>query len=1464
MTLGVSSWVLAITPAAGVTALVNTAGKSLNTGTLTIGSLGSSGTVQLASAVVCGNISHVSGTLDTAGFSLTGTSFSSITASSGWTRVLSFGASTITLSGSYQVTEGTGITVNPGTSLINLTSASATYYSDMSAYNVYMSSISIGTRNIGSMTAGKYPSFNNLTLNYRTGYYLVNVNTDMTVNGLLTLGDSGSAINRTRLCSNTPNTQRTITVGTFSAGNWDFLDIVISGAGAPYSGTRLGNCGNNSGITFTTAKTVYRVGTNTTWLGSSSWALTSGGAGSNNNYPLPQDTIIFDNVFTASSLGFSSSYTVGTLDCTARTNALTISTGSNYLDLVGSFTGSSAITFTSTSAGIRAIGNSAQTFNQNSAAIGGVRFDVTKTPGSVITLGSNFLHSGTTGFILNSGTVDLGGYSLSCWRFSSSNSNTRAIQFNSGSITLTANTSQSIWDMTTSTGFTCTGTPNVYSVGPVSSLQTLQFIAGSGAGAGRVNVIVTGGAAGGFNISGNIQDLDFYYGGSGTFSGSLAASISIYGNLTLNTSMTWSTSANTAAFVGADATTKTINTNGRTIAAPISFSNTNGGGWQLLGALVCSSSTTMSSGSLDLNGFNYTGTSFALQNSPTLTFNGATISLTGTSTAWNCTGTPTVVAGTGTATVSLTNASSKIFAGNSQAYPITLNQGGTGGLTVSGSNTFNNITNTAVGSVYFVGGTTNEFLTGFNLNGTSTAARLTLSSSNSTPAILKKSTTWYMGAGSLDLGNNTNLVFTAGGGIDFLSVSYITGSTGGSTYSSDIAETATGSDSIAATQTFEVSLTDTATGTDSIAAAVTTAYNATVAESATGSDSVSATVTFASVIVETATGTDSISASFSFSSSITESATGTDSIAAGAAYSRAIAETATGTELVYAAASFRSAVAETATGTDTVAGSLAYSRTITETATGTDSVSARAAFVVSLSETSTGTDSISASLAYSRSITETATGTDSVAAAATFVVSLSESATGTDAVTPDLQIARSVSESAIGSDAVSGGLLISVDVSESGTGADTVVAELLIDRAIIESATGSDATTAGLTYEVSTSDTATGADEVSAVANFAGVVDETATGADEITAITLIYRSVDEAATGSDAVDVAVTSDAAVDESATGTDEVAPTLDLAAAVDEAATGADEVAAVLELYADVADTATGTDDVSVTLTLPADVTESAAGADEVAVTLTLPGTIAEAAAGADTVSVVLGAVGLVDEQASGADSADAALDAVVAVSETASGADTLAVTLTLPVAVAETGAVSDASLAALDAVASVTEAASGADVVSVTVAAYPAIAETAGITDLISAGLLYLSSVDEAATGADVVEPALFLSASVVEAGTGTDSVVAALLLDASVIEAAAVADLVVAGNVIYVTLSELATLSDVVACNYLWNPIDDTQTPNWAQLNDVQTAGWQQVNDTQTPSWQNIGNSTSAGWQGINDTNNPDWQDIQT
>ena len=257
----------------------------------------------------------------------------------------------------------------------------------------------------------------------------------------------------------------------------------------------------------------------------------------------------------------------------------------------------------------------------------------------------------------------------------------------------------------------------------------------------------------------------------------------IYGNWINGTGVTL-TGTGTLTFAGRGS--QTITSAGKAFTQPVVV-NSPSGSVTLQDAFTTSVSTAgalqVAYGTFDANGYSVTLSGAAstvatsVSTTRTIAIGSGTWTLAGSGNVWNAS-IPTGLTVTGTGTISLTSASAKSFIGGGiQTYP-TINQGGTGALTITGSNKFANITNTAIGSVLFTGGTTNEF-TAFNLNGTSTAARLTLGSTNTTQAILKKPSTWYMGAGSLDNGNNTGLNFSVGGGIDYLAVSYINGQTTG-------------------------------------------------------------------------------------------------------------------------------------------------------------------------------------------------------------------------------------------------------------------------------------------------------------------------------------------------------------------------------------------------------------------------------------------------------------------------------------------------------------------------------------------------------------------------------------------------------------------------------------------------------------------------------------------------------------
>jgi hypothetical protein len=126
----------------------------------------------------------------------------------------------------------------------------------------------------------------------------------------------------------------------------------------------------------------------------------------------------------------------------------------------------------------------------------------------------------------------------------------------------------------------------------------------------------------------------------------------------------------------------------------------------------------------------------------------------------------------------MTSASAKTFAGGGKTWGA-LNQGGAGALTITGSNTFSEIKNTAAPcSVLFTAGTTSTVTT-FSLTGSAgnlvtvgsvTAATHTLSKSGGTvsvdylsisQSIATGGAAWYAGANSTNGGSNTGWIFSA-------------------------------------------------------------------------------------------------------------------------------------------------------------------------------------------------------------------------------------------------------------------------------------------------------------------------------------------------------------------------------------------------------------------------------------------------------------------------------------------------------------------------------------------------------------------------------------------------------------------------------------------------------------------------------------------------------------------------------
>jgi hypothetical protein len=426
------------------TGTLTTAGKTFSGVTVN----GSGITVTLGGALNIGarTLIVTAGTFDTDGYNVTAGSFSS---SNSNTRTISLNASTVTLSSTAGITfaNSTNLTFNAGTSQINISNANPELSGGgQTFYNVSFTNTSAGTRGIlGSNT------FNNLTLAASNANQVaLALRADQTVNGTFTCAGNSYAA-RKFVRSNIIGTTRTITAAAVSANDCDFRDITIAGAAAPISPTRASDCGGNSGITFPAAKSAFRVGTNTTWAGSNSWALTSGGSGSNDNFPLAQDTAVVDeNTALTGTLG-SGVYNIGTLDCSTRTTGITI----NHVNLItryGDYILGSGVTVTGTTTQTFS-GRGTQTFTSAGKTI--TFLIAVDTPTGAFELGDAFESSNS--LTLTQGTFDAKNYNLICLGFRSSNQNTRTITMGSGLWTLSGagtTIATRVWDISTSTNLT--------------------------------------------------------------------------------------------------------------------------------------------------------------------------------------------------------------------------------------------------------------------------------------------------------------------------------------------------------------------------------------------------------------------------------------------------------------------------------------------------------------------------------------------------------------------------------------------------------------------------------------------------------------------------------------------------------------------------------------------------------------------------------------------------------------------------------------------------------------------------------------------------------------------------------------------------------------------------------------------------------------------------------------------------
>jgi hypothetical protein len=354
--------------------------------------------------------------------------------------------------------------------------------------------------------------------------------------------------------------------------------------------------------------------------------------------------------------------------------------------------------------------------------------------------------------------------------FSSTGAGIRAIAFGSasaGNINLTHTTAATVvLNMAALGGFSYTG-PGGFTVANMSNTRTFSVGSTSGGSATIAPSLTftTGASVATLTTASWFNNLDF---GSTAFT--IATTALNLNGLTLSSSGTFTALTPTMRGTG------TITSNGKTLPALIV--NTTGTA-TLANALTASGALTLTQGTLDCSTFSVTSATFASTGTLTRSMTGSgTYIITGAgATAFsNASATGITIVGL---IISMTAATAKTFAGGSGSFS-TLNQGGAGALTISGNNSFADLTaTTRPSTITFTASSTQTFadftLSGVlgslvTINSSIAATRATLSKSSGTVSVgflsIRDSNAtggaaWYAGTTSTNVSNNLGWIFTA-------------------------------------------------------------------------------------------------------------------------------------------------------------------------------------------------------------------------------------------------------------------------------------------------------------------------------------------------------------------------------------------------------------------------------------------------------------------------------------------------------------------------------------------------------------------------------------------------------------------------------------------------------------------------------------------------------------------------------
>lgn len=370
-------------------------------------------------------------------------------------------------------TSVSGMTLNISSSTLNVTGNNTFTTGGKTYGNVTLTS----TANL--IVSGASATYNNLTFSTSGSYPTITV-PSITVSTNLTVTGTNNTTQRVAWGSLSYFTKSTITVnGSVSLTNVDLFGVANSGS-ASWAGTSLGNGGNNSSsITFTTPKTVFWVqgaSASQDFISNANFATSSGGSVSSANFPLPQDTCIFDpNSFASSGKTVACAQTgvrFPNVDFSLATNSPTFTSTSP--SFCGSITLIAGMTFSYTgTASIRGI-TSSQSSALTTAGKSFTSFNFTYMSSSTLSLQDDMTCAGT--FTFQIGTFNANNHNVTVGIFSSTTGSVRTLQMGSGTWTITS--SGACWNTTGSVNLTIT--PGTSTIKFTDSSSSSKTFTGSG------------------------------------------------------------------------------------------------------------------------------------------------------------------------------------------------------------------------------------------------------------------------------------------------------------------------------------------------------------------------------------------------------------------------------------------------------------------------------------------------------------------------------------------------------------------------------------------------------------------------------------------------------------------------------------------------------------------------------------------------------------------------------------------------------------------------------------------------------------------------------------------------------------------------------------------------------------------------------------------------------------------------